>query len=141
MSDPKDRYFAFTEEAASKEAGRFVNVDHDVDAVRFSDGLHFRPVLGTSVLVNIVDFAPHTQAPRHLHDEEQVVIIIDGELEFEVGGETRLLGPGDMAVIPPNVPHAAQTYDSACREIDVFHPPRKALLDLLDPTATEGGAE
>lgn len=132
MADPRDRYFGFDAEAASTEPGRFVDVDAEVAPVPFSEGLHFRPVLGTNVLVNVVDFAPHTEAPRHLHEEEQIVIVLDGELEFEVGGDTRVVRPGEMVVIPPNVPHAARTYDSACREIDVFNPPRRALLDLLD---------
>ena len=131
MTDARDRYFAFDPEAAA-EGGRFVNVDGDVETVTFSDGLTFKPILGDNVMVNIVDFAPHTEAPMHIHDEEQVTIVLTGSLEFTVGSETRVMRPGDIAVIPPNVPHGGRTLDEPSREIDVFNPPRRALLDMMD---------
>jgi hypothetical protein len=34
-------------------------------------------------------------------------------------------------VIPPNVPHAARTYDSTRFEVDVFHPPRQGVLGAV----------
>jgi quercetin dioxygenase-like cupin family protein len=87
-------------------------------------------------MVNFVRFEPNTVAPVHWHDEEQISIVVEGEFEFQVGNETRTLRPGDAVVIPPNVPHGARTYDNTCLEIDVFHPPRKGLLEamgLVDP--------
>ena len=108
--------------------GRFVTVD-EVDAVEFVPGLEFRPVLGDNVMTNFVTFAPHTVAPVHVHEEEQVVIVLDGELEFEIDGQTKLLRPGEVAVIPSWVPHGARTLEVGCTEVDVFTPPRKTLLD------------
>ena len=37
-------------------------------------------------------------------------------------------------VIPPNVPHGARTLDSSCVEIDVFHPPRRGVLEAMGIT-------
>jgi quercetin dioxygenase-like cupin family protein len=108
--------------------GRFVTVN-DIDAVEFLPGLEFRPVLGDNVMTNFVTFAPHTVAPTHVHEEEQVVIVLDGDLEFVIDGQTRLLRPGDVAVIPSWVPHGARTLEVGCTEVDVFTPPRKTLLD------------
>ena len=107
--------------------GRFVAVN-DIDAVEFVPGLEFRPVLGDNVMTNFVTFAPHTVAPMHVHEEEQVVIVLDGELEFVIDGQTKLLRPGDVAVIPSWVPHGARTLEVGCTEVDVFTPPRKTLL-------------
>jgi quercetin dioxygenase-like cupin family protein len=108
--------------------GRFVTVN-DIDAVEFVPGLEFRPVLGDNVMTNFVTYAPHTEAPVHVHEEEQVVIVLDGELEFVIDGETRLMRPGDVAVIPSWVPHGARTLEVGCTQVDVFTPPRKTLLD------------
>lgn len=108
--------------------GRFVRVD-DVEAVEFVQGLEFRPVLAERTMVNFVDFAEQTAAPLHVHEEEQMTIVLDGELEFTLDGETRTMRAGDVAVIPSWVPHGARTKDTTCREIDVFTPPRKSLLD------------
>jgi unsaturated pyranuronate lyase len=108
--------------------GRYVRVG-DVEAVQFVEGLEFRPVLAEHTMVNFVEFSEHTTAPMHVHEEEQITIVLDGEFEFTVDGDTRTMRAGDVAVIPSWVPHGAQTKDTKCSEIDVFNPPRKSLLD------------
>ncbi len=108
--------------------GRYVAVD-DVESIEFVAGLGFQPILGEGTLVNFVTFATGTEAPMHVHVEEQFTIVLEGEMEFELDGDVRTMRPGDVAVIPPWVPHGARTKDSTCREIDVFTPPRRSLLD------------
>jgi hypothetical protein len=34
-------------------------------------------------------------------------------------------------VVPPFVPHGARTLAGTCFEVDVFGPPRQAMLDLI----------
>lgn len=130
-------YF-LTEGPAPTAAGRFINVD-DVPEVTFLEGLTFKPVLGEDLLVNHVYFAPHVEAPTHVHVEEQVVVVLEGELEFWVGEETRVLRRGDVAVIPPWVAHGGRTHDQGCLELDVFTPPRAQLLALLQPAPPAAG--
>jgi mannose-6-phosphate isomerase-like protein (cupin superfamily) len=108
--------------------GRFFHVD-DIEPVQYVDGLTFRPVLGESTLTNFVHYQPNTEAPLHNHVEEQVVVILEGELEFEIDGEIRMMRPGDVAVIPPWVPHRARTYNGTCLQIDFFNPPRSNLVE------------
>jgi quercetin dioxygenase-like cupin family protein len=103
----------------------------DTQQVEFVKGLVFNPVVGEGVMANFVRFEPHTEAPLHAHAEEQITIVLEGELEFEIDGETRILRPGQVAVMPPFVPHAARTHDQPSVEIDVFSPPRQALLRML----------
>ncbi|WP_339125005.1 cupin domain-containing protein [Pseudonocardia sp. D17] len=101
-------------------------------------GLAFRPVLGEQMMTNFVHFEPNTEAPVHQHEEEQIVIVLDGEFEFELDGEVRVMRAGDVAVIPPWVPHGARTRDTRCDEIDVFNPPRKTLVEHLRRQACRG---
>jgi quercetin dioxygenase-like cupin family protein len=108
-------------------AGRYVTVA-EVDAVEFVPGLEFRPVLGENMLANFVSFAPHTSAPMHTHVEEQIVVVLEGEMEFNLDGDVRVMRPGDVAVVPPWVPHGAATTESTCLEVDIFNPPRQSLL-------------
>ncbi len=108
--------------------GRFVDMSQ-IDSVEFLSGLEFKPVLCERTLVNFVSFEPRTEAPMHVHEEEQVVIVTDGELEFTIGDETRTMRPGDVAVIPSWVPHGARTLDRSCKEIDMFSPPRATLIE------------
>ena len=99
---------------------------------RFLPGLGFRPVLGQRGMANFVSFEPGTEAPRHVHEEEQIVIVIDGEFTFDLDGDVRTMRRGDVAVVPSWVPHGAWTTDSPCLEIDVFVPPRESLLKLAE---------
>jgi quercetin dioxygenase-like cupin family protein len=129
VTDP-ERYFAKSEAARDAGQGSWVKWD-DLDPIEMVPGLRFQPVVGDRVMANFVHFDPHTEAPLHWHEEEQISFVLDGELEFEVGGETRTLRRGESVVIPPNVPHAARTYDGSCLEVDVFHPPRRGVLEAM----------
>ena len=108
--------------------GRFVDVA-SIESVEFVPGLSFQPVLGEKTLVNFVSFEPNTEAPMHVHEEEQVVVVTEGEFDFTIGDETRTMRPGDVAVIPSWVPHGAKTRDTPCKEIDMFAPPRTTLVE------------
>lgn len=129
MTDP-DRYFAGNDAAQAEGGGTFVAWDA-LDPIEMIPGLEFQPVVGASLMVNFVRYAPHTVVPRHWHDEEQIAFVLEGEFEFEVGGETRVVRRGEAIVIPPNVPHAARTHDVACLQVDVFHPPRRGVLEAM----------
>lgn len=133
-----DRYFAMDAQVGEgATGGAYVDVDKDVSAVEFVPGLLFRPVVGDNLMANFVRFSPNTAAPVHTHDEEQITIVIEGEFEFELAGDVRIMRPGMAAVVPPGVPHGARTYDTSCFEIDVFHPPRRALLEMARASGEE----
>jgi quercetin dioxygenase-like cupin family protein len=121
----------FSTEALGEPAGpgHYVSIG-SIDPAEFVPGLGFRPVLGQRAMANFVDFAPGVEAPRHVHEEEQIVIVLDGEFTFDLDGDVRVMRPGDVAVVPAWVPHGAWTTDSHCREVDIFCPPRKSLLNL-----------
>jgi quercetin dioxygenase-like cupin family protein len=131
----------FTTEAGGVPAhpGRYVHLD-ELTAAEFLPGLGFRPVLGHNAMVNFVSFAAGATAPHHVHEEEQIVIILEGELTFDVDGDVRVLRKGDVAVIPSWVPHGAWTTDGTCLEVDVFAPPRESLLKLARAQEEAGGA-
>jgi quercetin dioxygenase-like cupin family protein len=128
----------FSSEARGEPAGpgRYVNVDA-ITPVEFLPGLGFRPVLGHRSMTNFVSFEPGAQAPRHVHEEEQIVIVLDGELTFDLDGDVRVMRKGDVAVVPAWVPHGAWTTDSHCLEVDVFCPPRQSLLKLAAAQAAQ----
>jgi quercetin dioxygenase-like cupin family protein len=121
-------HFSTEAQGTPTASGRYVEVG-GIDPVEFVPGLEFRPVLGENAMANFVTFAEHTEAPLHVHEEEQISIVLDGEFEFTLDGETRTMRAGDVAVIPPWVPHGAHTNDTSCYELDVFTPPRTSLLD------------
>jgi quercetin dioxygenase-like cupin family protein len=141
MSDA-DSHFTTVPGGTPAGPGRYVNVDA-LTPVEFLPGLGFRPVLGQKAMTNFVSFEPGATAPRHVHEEEQIVIVLDGEFTFDLDGDVRTMRKGDVAVVPSWVPHGAWTTDSHCLEVDVFAPPRSSLLKLAEEAqaARAAGAE
>jgi quercetin dioxygenase-like cupin family protein len=119
--------------------GRYVDVGA-IEPVEFVPGLGFRPVVGERTMLNFVTFEPHTEAPMHVHEEEQIVLVLEGEFEFEIDGDVRTMRAGDVAVVPSWVSHGARTRETACREVDVFTPPRRSLLDHAARQTPPAGA-
>lgn len=72
-------------------------------------------------------YLPGAVFPDHHHPEEQVTAVLTGQIEFTVGGERHLLGPGDVAIIPPNVSHGATVVGSLTVEtLNTLSPRRGA---------------
>ena len=126
---PERPYFDESGEPSS-EPGRFVHID-DLEALAPAPGLEFRPVTTDSVMTNFVAFEPSTHTPMHHHVEQQIAIVLSGELIFTVGEETRTLRSGDCVVIPPHVPHGCDAGPEGCTVLDVFSPPRAAIVGLM----------
>ena len=64
-----------------------------------------------------------TLLPEHAHPQEQVTNMLSGQLEITVAGETQVLEPGMVGIIPPNALHRAKALTD-CYILDVFHPLR-----------------
>jgi unsaturated pyranuronate lyase len=122
-------YFDQSGEASDAPA-RFVRVD-DLDPLFVLPGLEFRPVTTEAVMTNFVTFEPDAVAPMHHHVEQQIAIVLAGELTFTVGGETRVMHGGDCVVIPPHVEHGGFAGPDGCRALDVFAPPRARIVQLM----------
>jgi quercetin dioxygenase-like cupin family protein len=62
--------------------------------------------------------------PLHMHeDEDEVVIVLDGELSYRVGEEHGVLAAGGLLWFPRAVPHAvANLSGRACRFLTVVTP-------------------
>jgi quercetin dioxygenase-like cupin family protein len=70
-----------------------------------------------------VDIDPGVSFPEHRHPHEQTVNVLAGTLELTVDGETHVLTPGSVFIIPPNAAHCGRALDR-CRVLDVFAPAR-----------------
>jgi quercetin dioxygenase-like cupin family protein len=63
---------------------------------------------------------------EHSHPNEEVWHVLEGELEVTIGGETRVAGPGAVAIVPPHATHSVRAL-SAGRSIVVDHPRRESI--------------
>lgn len=60
---------------------------------------------------------------EHSHPNEEVWNIVAGEVEITLDGETRVIGPGCVAVVPSNALHSVRVLSDS-RVIVVDHPAR-----------------
>jgi len=88
-------------------------------------GVELRAVAGTNLMLSVVRLKPGSVVRDHSHPHEQMGILIEGRLEFTIGGVTRILVPGDMWRIPGGVVHRVKALDQPALALDVFHPIRE----------------
>ncbi len=72
------------------------------------------------------DFARGSSIHEHFHPQEEVWEVIEGEIEVTIDGETRIAGPGLIAIVPSNVPHSVKALTDG-RAIIVDYPLRRDL--------------
>ena len=91
-------------------------------------GVEIRTTAGPNLMISVVRLEPKSVVLDHSHPHEQMGYLVEGRLEFTVGGVTRLLGPGDIWRIPSGVSHRVRALDQPAIAIDVFHPIREDYL-------------
>ncbi len=94
-------------------------------------GLARKIITGEKVMSAQVHLEKGARVPEHAHANEQISHILEGSLKFWVAGEILVLGPGDVLVIPPDVPHGVLALEETL-VLDVFSPIRQDWLDHTD---------
>lgn len=79
---------------------------------------------GTAMTVVRYEFGPGAAFPSHSHPEEQLVVVLQGTVEFQLGARTILLGRGDEAFVPGGVPHGARAGPTGAILLNVIAPRR-----------------
>ncbi len=87
-------------------------------------GARARFVHSGTMTVSHWEFEGGTALPTHAHPHEQITTCVSGRFELTIGGETRVLGAGDVAIIPPGAVHSGRAI-SESHLVDVFHPVRE----------------
>jgi quercetin dioxygenase-like cupin family protein len=88
-------------------------------------GINAKTFWGEQMLAAVVDLDANVHLPLHSHPHEQLGIVIEGQIEFSVAGEVKVLKPGEVYVIPGGVEHEARTFDQPVKVLDVFSPVRE----------------
>ncbi len=96
----------------------------DILPFEISKGFTARLIHAETMTLAYVDIEAGADLPEHAHFHEQVANVLEGEFEFVLDGKMMVLRPGDVLVIPSNVPHSGRAL-THCRILDVFHPVRE----------------
>ena len=91
-------------------------------------------VTGEKLMIARMKFKDGFVVPLHSHMHEQVTQVVSGSMRFWFGEQKEVtmdLHPGDVVVIPGNLPHEALMIGDV-EEIDTWAPPRQDWLDKTD---------
>jgi len=103
----------------------FCNLD-DRPVKDLFPGITAHTFWGDRMMLSRVVIEPGRVVPPHSHPHEQAGIVVEGQLEFTIGDETRVLGPGEMYIIPGDVEHKVVAVgDETAVALDIFSPVRE----------------
>ena len=88
-------------------------------------GVTIQVVSGRNIMFSRVTIAPAAVVPLHNHPHEQFGYVMEGDVVFTIGSETKHLVPGDHYTIPGNVMHTVVAGPDGALCMDIFSPPRE----------------
>ena len=88
-------------------------------------GVMARSVWGEKIMMTFAELAPHSTVPKHAHPHEQMGLVLQGEVAFTIGGETRQVRQGDAYLIPGGVEHSVLVSAGWALLLETFSPPRE----------------
>ena len=68
------------------------------------------------------EIEPESRFDMHSHPSEQITMVLQGELFFDLKDRIICVKKGDVIAIPSNIPHAAFTKDSSVTAVDAWSP-------------------
>lgn len=95
-----------------------------------SAGYRARIYHGDEITFAVLEVEPNAPLPSHSHRNEQVGLLVGGELVFNVGDAHRTVRAGEGWVIPANVPHDATAGPDGAVVIETWAPPRHDFREL-----------
>lgn len=77
--------------------------------------------------------------PLHSHDDEdEIIVVLDGEVRFECGGAVKTVGAGGLAYFPHGHPHTFQVLSESSRMLNITASAKvtPAFDDFVDALST-----
>ena len=69
---------------------------------------HDLSTLGLEVVQVRVDLDPGNSFPKHTHPGEEIIYVIEGSFEYEIGGKVSKVKAGDVLFVPAGAVHSAK---------------------------------
>jgi mannose-6-phosphate isomerase-like protein (cupin superfamily) len=97
----------------------------DLPTSNFSHELVGDEFGGIPACVIFVNAEPGRGPSLHKHPYAELFFVLEGLATFSDGTDERVVGPGDVVIVPPEEPHAfVNSGDAPLRQIDVHLSPR-----------------
>jgi len=118
--------------ATQEDYSKYVIRYTDVPTIGLAPGIKAHIISADRITLSFANCEPNAQLPPHRHENEQMLIVMDGAVDFLIEGKQYHLEKGDVVVLPSNTEHGAYFTDRGARVIDVFSPPRQDFVARLE---------
>ena len=85
-------------------------------------GAEYWSVALERAMLSYFEVAPHTRFERHAHESEQITLVLEGTLFFELEDRVYSVTAGDVIALPAHVPHAVYTTALPAKAVDAWSP-------------------
>jgi quercetin dioxygenase-like cupin family protein len=102
---------------------------NSIQHLKLMDGIHGALYHSDQLTFGHLVLEEGAVLPQHHHIHEQWTHVIEGQLEFTLEGETKLMTPGISVFIPSDAVHSARAV-TKCKLIDAFLPVREDFKSL-----------
>lgn len=109
----------------------FIDIE-SMPAQEVCPGCRLRTPYGENLMLSYLEMDEGAEIPLHDHPHEQAGMLLKGKLKLTIGEETRLVEPGAMFIVPPDVPHRAIAIEGPTLVLDVFSPIREDYAELMN---------
>ena len=127
--------------ASQEEYNKYVTRYADVPAIELTPSIKANIVSAENITLSFVSVEPNVPLPAHRHENEQMLIVLDGAIDFIIESKQYKVGNGDVVVLPPNTEHGAYFSDKGARVIDIFSPPRQDFVAKLEEVKKSHGKQ
>ena len=73
-------------------------------------------------MLTYFEVEPNSQFEKHSHESEQITMVLEGELFFEVTERMISVKEGEVIAIPSNISHAVFTQGKPVKAVDAWSP-------------------
>ncbi len=118
--------------ASQEEYRKYVVRYADVPTIELTPGIKAHIISSEKITLSFASAEPNAPLPPHRHENEQMLIVMDGAIDFVIEGKQYHVEKGDVIVLPSNTEHGAYFTEKGARVIDVFSPPRQDFVAKLE---------
>ncbi len=118
--------------ASQEEYRKYIIRYADVPAIELAPGIKAHIISSEKITLSFASAEPNAPLPPHRHENEQILIVLDGAIDFVIEGKQYHVEKGDVIVLPSNTEHGAYFTEKGARVIDAFSPPRQDFVAKLE---------
>ena len=97
---------------------------YEFQLTKLTTGANSRLITGRNTQVSFISMDPGALFDRHIHPEEQTMLVLRGGCDEILLDSERAMAKNDVVLIPGNMVHGAKVGDLGCDAIDIFWPVR-----------------